>query len=123
MRRAPCYPKRHLSRARVGRVTGTNGSRRRRVLVAAAVYAMLEDRRRLEHHHPAWRNGYFLAGLGIAAYPLALFAHHERAERRQLHSLAPFEAIRDFFQHQFNKRGRFGARKTYLLVDRFTQIG
>ena len=91
-------------------------------LDVGAVDALLEDGRRLEHHHAARRDRNFLAGLGIAADPLALLAHHERAERRQLHGFAAFEAIGDLLQHQFHERSRFRARQAHLLVDRLAQV-
>src|SRR3954462_7714624 len=87
-----------------------------------AVDALLENRRRLEHHHPARRNRYFLAGLGVTPDPLALLAHHERTERRQFPRLATLEAVGDFLQNQLDERGRFGARQSYLLVDCLAQI-
>src|SRR6185436_17078765 len=46
-----------------------------------AINALLQDGGWLEHHHPARRNRNFLAGLGVTADPLALFAHDERAKR------------------------------------------
>src|ERR1700722_14273473 len=95
-------------------------------LLAAAVRfridSLLEDSRRLEHHDPARRDRHFLAGLGIAADALALLAHHERAERRQFHRFATFEAVGDFLQHKFYECRGFGARQAALLVDRLTQI-
>src|SRR6267154_1573234 len=71
-----------------------------RGLAGIRVDALLEDGRRLEHHHPAWRDRHFLPGLGIAPNPLALLAHHERAERGQLHRFATFEAIGDLHHHR-----------------------
>src|SRR6266852_8823219 len=95
-------------------------------LLAAAgvnvVDALLEDRGRLEHHHPARRDRYFLAGLGIAPDPLALLAYHEGTEGRELHCFATFEAIGDLLEHQFDERCRFRARQPYLLVDRLAQV-
>src|SRR3981081_3820124 len=82
-----------------------------------AVNALLEGRRRLQHPHPARRGRHFLTGLGITPDPLAFLAHHERAERGQLHRLATLEAVGNFLQNQFDERGRFGARQYYLLVD------
>jgi len=70
-----------------------------------SVDALLEDRGRLEYYHAARRDRHFLAGIGIAPDPLALLAHHERAERRELHRLATLEAIGDFFQDEFDERG------------------
>src|SRR5262249_1631284 len=48
--------------------------------------------------------------------------HHERAERRQLHRLATLETVGDFLQNEFDERGRFGTRQSYLLVDRLAQV-
>src|SRR5215510_15382409 len=86
------------------------------MLAGIGVDALLENRRRLEHHHAARRDRHFFAGLGIAPDPLALLAHHERAERRELHRLAALKTIGDFLQDEFDERGRFGARQSYLLV-------
>src|SRR5580700_10779542 len=90
--------------------------------VRLRIDSLLEDSRRLEHHDPARRDRHFLAGLGIAADALAFLAHHERAERRQLHCFATFEAVRDFFEYKFYECRGFGARQAHLLVDRLTQI-
>src|SRR5262245_9361544 len=87
------------------------------IVVAAAVDLLLEDRRGFEHHDAARRNRHFLAGLGIAADPLAFLADHERSERRKLHGLTALEAIGDFLENLFDKRGRFRARQADLLVD------
>src|ERR1700722_3701246 len=89
---------------------------------AVAVDPLLQNRRRLEHHHAPRRNRYLGAGLRVTADTLALLAHHERSERRQLHRLALLEAIGDLFQDQFDKGRRLRARQAYLLVDGFAQI-
>src|SRR5215831_1162837 len=83
-----------------------------------AVDALLQDGGRLEHHDPARRDRDFLAGLGIAADPLALLAYHERSERGKLHGFAALETIGNFFEHQLYQCGRLGARQADLLVDR-----
>src|SRR6185312_7887990 len=70
--------------------------------VGAVVDALLQDRRRLEHHDPARRDRNLGPGLGIAADPLALLAHHEGAERGQLHRFALLEAIGDLLEHEFD---------------------
>src|SRR5262245_17788209 len=56
--------------------------------LGGAVDPLLEDGGGLEHHDPPRRDRHFLAGLGIAPDALALLAHHERAERGELHGLA-----------------------------------
>ena len=86
------------------------------------VTALLQNGGRLEHHDAARRNRNFLAGLRIAADPLAFFAHDKRSERRQFHGFAALKAIGDFLEHQFDQRSRFRARQAHLLVDRLTQI-
>src|ERR1043166_9270048 len=90
--------------------------------VAAGIDALLEDRGRLEHHHATRRDRHFLAGLRIAPDALALLAHHERTERRQLHGLAAREAVRDFLQYHFNECRRFRSRQSDLLVDSLAQV-
>src|SRR4051812_40416022 len=90
--------------------------------IAVAVYPLLQNRRRLEHHHAARRDRHLGAGLRIAADALALLAHHEGAERRQLDRLALFQAVGDLFQHQFNEGRRLRARQAHLLVDGLAQI-
>src|SRR4051812_38315291 len=75
----------------------------------SAVDALLEDGRRLEHHDPARRDRHFLAGLRVAADPLALLANHERTKRGQLHRFASFEAGGDLPEHQFHQRSGFRA--------------
>src|ERR1043166_6142548 len=50
-----------------------------------AVDAQFQNRRWLKHHHAPRRDWNFLAGLRIAADPLALLTHHKGAEGRQLH--------------------------------------
>src|SRR5688572_9773966 len=87
-----------------------------------AVNALLEDGGWLEHHDATRRDWNFLAGLRIAADPLAFLSYNERAKRRQLHRFASFEAIGDLLQHKFHKCGGFGARQTYLLVDRLAKV-
>src|SRR5262249_34296145 len=86
------------------------------------VDTLLEDRRGFEHHHATRRDRHLGAGLRIAADTLAFLAYDERAERRELHRLAPLEAIGDLLQHEFHQRGRFGARQADLLVHRLAQI-
>src|SRR5579863_2792281 len=84
-------------------------------LVAAfrsGIDSLFEDSGRLEHHHPAWRDRYFLAGLGIAPDALAFLADNEGTKRRQLHRFAALEAVGDFLEHLFNEGGRLGARQT-----------
>src|SRR5947209_7526458 len=90
--------------------------------VTIAVDALLEDRGRLEHHHAARRDRHLGAGLGIAADALALLAHHEGAERGELHRLAALEAVGDLLQHEFHKGGGFGAREADLLIDGFAEV-
>src|SRR5215472_6575866 len=90
--------------------------------VGIGVDALLEDRGRLEHHHAPRRDRHFLAGLRITPNSLAFLAHHERAERRQLHRLATLETVGDFLQIEFDERRRFGTRQSYLLVDRLAQV-
>src|SRR5215471_2482778 len=63
--------------------------------IGVGVDALLEDGRWLEYHHPPRRDRHFLTGFGIAADALAFLAHHERAERGQLHRFAAFQAIGD----------------------------
>ena len=66
-----------------------------------SVDAPLEDRGRLEYYHAARRDR-----LPCRYWDYArLLAHHERAERRELHRLATLEAIGDFFQDEFDERG------------------
>src|SRR6202051_3111001 len=108
MRRAPC-PRSILHE-------------RRSLAVRLRIDSLLEDSRRLEHHDATRRDRHFLAGLGIAADALAFLAHHERAERRQLHRFATFKAVGDFLQYKFYECRGFGARQADLLVDRLTQI-
>src|SRR4051812_18462048 len=72
--------------------------------VLVAVNALLEDPGWLEHHDPARRNRNFLAGLGVAADPLAFLAHDERAERRELHRLAPLQTVGNFLKNQLDER-------------------
>src|SRR5262245_2826917 len=86
------------------------------------VDALLEDGGWLEHHHPTRGDRYLFSGLRVATNPFPLLAHHERSERRQLHCLAPLEAVGDLLENQFHEGGRFGARQTYLLVDRLAQV-
>src|ERR1041385_3204259 len=93
-----------------------------RLAPVARIDPLLEDRGRLEHHHAPRRDRDFLAGLGIAADALALLAHHKRAERGQLHGLAPFEAIRDFLQYHFHESRRFSSRQPDFLVHGLTQV-
>src|ERR1700704_4373678 len=71
--------------------------------IRVGVDALFQDRGRLEHHHAARRDRNFLAGLRVTADSLTFFPHHERAERRQLHGLAPLEAVRDLLQYHFNE--------------------
>src|SRR6516225_2730397 len=71
--------------------------------VLSRIDPLFEDRRRLEDHHPPRGDRHFLAGLGITADTLAFFAHHERAERRQLHRFATLETIGYFLEHKFDK--------------------
>src|ERR1700730_7694221 len=94
------------------------------VLVRARVRVdpLLEDRRGFEDHHAPRRDRYFLAGLGIAADPLALLAHDEGSERGQLHRLAALKTIGDLLQHQFHEGCGLGAREADLLVDGFAKI-
>ena len=54
---------------------------------------------------PARRNRNLSSGLRIAAYALTFLADHERAERGQFDRLALLKAVRNLFQHQFNKGG------------------
>src|SRR5436305_14803748 len=82
-----------------------------RASIGIGVDALLQDRGRLEHHHAPRRDRNFFAGLGVAADSLPLFAHHKGAERRQLHGLAPFEAIGDFLQYHFNESRRLSSRQ------------
>ena len=67
------------------------------------VDALLENRRRLEHHDTPRRNRHLGAGLRVASDTLTLLAHHERAERRQLHRLAFLQAIGDLLENQFDE--------------------
>src|SRR6516225_1902456 len=90
--------------------------------IASRIDTLLEDGRRLEHHDTARRNRHFLAGLWIAADPLAFFAHDERAERRQFHGLAALETVGNFFEHEFDERRGLGTRQPDLLIDRLTQV-
>src|SRR5215831_11153297 len=87
-----------------------------------AVDALLQDGGRLEHHDPARRDRDFLAGLGIAADPLALLAHDEGAKGGKLYRLTPFQAVGNFAQDQFDERRRFRAGEAHLLVDRLAQV-
>src|SRR5947209_2716073 len=98
MRRAPC-PRRPTHPTRTNLRTSA---------VKPRVDTLLQDRRRLEHHHPPRRDRYLLAGLGIATDPLPLLAHHERAERGQLHRLSALETIRDLVENQLDQRSGFG---------------
>src|SRR6266567_3091896 len=83
---------------------------------------LFQDGRRFEHHHATRRDRYFGAGLRVTSDALTLLAHHERAERRQLHRLALLKAVGDFLQNESAERGRFRSRQAYLLVDRLAQI-
>src|SRR6516162_3468847 len=104
-----------------GAFSTTTSSRSGRLgAIPSGIDALLEDRRRLEHHDSPRRNRNFLAGLGIATDALPLFPHDERTERRQFYGFAAFEAVGDFFEHQFDEGRRFGARQPNLLVDRLT---
>ena len=89
----------------------------------AAVDLGLQNIGRLEHHHPARKDRHFDAGLRIAPHPLALRAHHERAESRQLDGLAARGRIADFVKNRLNQLGRFGSRQSDLLIDDFRQVG
>src|SRR5258705_456173 len=90
--------------------------------VRIGVDALLQDRGRLEHHHAPRRNRNLFAGLRVAADSLTLFADHERAERRQLHGFAPFEAIRDLLQYHFNESRRLSSRQPDLLVHGLAEV-
>src|SRR5262245_50616827 len=90
--------------------------------VGIGVDALLEGRARVEHHPPPRRDRHFLAGLRTTPKYLAFLPHHERAERRQPHRLATLETVGDFLQNEFDERGRFGTRQSYLLVDRLAQV-
>src|SRR5437879_4083793 len=83
---------------------------------------LLQYRRRLEHHYATWRDRHFSTSLRITSDTLTLLAHHEGAERRQLHRLALLEAISDLFQNKLDKRRRLRSRQAHLLVDRLAQI-
>ena len=54
---------------------------------------------------------------------LAFLAHHERAERGELHGFAPFEAIGDLLEDKLDQRSGFGARQPDLLIDRLAEVG
>src|ERR1700744_2578573 len=57
-----------------------------------AVDPLLQDRRRLEHHHAPRRDRNFGSRLRIASDALTFLAHHERAERGELHRFAFLKA-------------------------------
>src|ERR1044072_2111381 len=96
MRQAPFPPPPTLTR-----LTRSNGACPRRTAdarcslallrgsIRVGVDALFQDRGWLEYHHAPRRNRNFLAGLRVAADSLTFFAHHEGAERRQPHGLAP----------------------------------
>lgn len=85
-----------------------------------SIYLLLEERGRFEHDDPARRDRHFVPGLWIAAHALPLLAHDEQAKRRQLYRFAALQALRDFFEHEFNECGAIGSRQAALLIDRLT---
>src|SRR6185312_7730567 len=96
---------------------------RLRLAAGIGIDALLENRRRLEHHDTTRRDWHFLAGLRVTSDALPLLAHHERAERRQLHGLATLQTVGNFLQYKFYERSRLAAPQTDYLVDRLAQIG
>src|SRR5690349_21840452 len=68
-----------------------------------AIYTLLQNGRWLEHHHAARRDRHLGAGLRIASDPLTFLAHHERAERRELHRLALLKAVGNLLQYKLYK--------------------
>src|SRR5699024_11184275 len=79
------------------------------------VDALLHDVAGAEDQHAPRRDGYFLAGLRVAADALALVANAERAERRQLHRVAALETRHDLPEHELHDLRGLVARQTDLL--------
>src|SRR5689334_5572332 len=124
MRPAPCCPKRLLDQNEYAVPDDGRAALRVFRLVGdiVAVDALLENGRWLEHHHAPRRDWNFLAGLRITSDTLTFFTHHERAEGREFDRLAALQTVGDLLENQLDKRRRFRARQSYLLVDRLTQV-
>ena len=75
-----------------------------------------------EDEHPARADRHFLAGLRIAADPLALLPHRETAEGRNLDHLAAFERVGNLGNHRLDEFGRLVARQADLLIDRLGEL-
>ncbi len=111
-RRVTCIA---LGRPACVRCSRTTGS-------ASAVDLVLQRMAGAKHQDAARADRHFLAGLRIAADALAFLAHRKAAEGRDLDHLAALQRIRDLGDHRLDQFGRFVARQSDLLIDRFAEL-
>src|SRR3954467_3683469 len=93
------------------------------VAIEGLLHQALELLARVKGHNTPRRDGYLLAGLGIAPRALRLLPQLEVAEAREFHHLAPFERDPDLLEERLDHVLGLALVQADLLEHQVGQLG